>query len=193
MSPARRIALVSVGAACVLIALKLVTGLATGSLGLISEAAHSGTDLVAALLTYFAVSVAGRPADATHPYGHDKAEHLAALAESAILAAASVYIGVQAIERLTQHAASDVDATWWAIGVLLIVILVDVTRTVASLRGARLLGSPALRSNALHFAGDLLGSVAVLGGLLLTRPPRSSSPCSCSSRPAAWRARTWTC
>src|SRR5262245_10309794 len=169
MSPARRTALVSVGAACVLIALKLVTGLATGSLGLISEAAHSGTDLVAALLTYFAVSVAGRPADESHPYGHDKAEHLAALAESAILAAVSVYIAVQAILRITDSRPSDVDATWWAIGVMVIVILVDLARMTASARAARRLGSPALRSNALHFAGDLVGSLAVLGGLLLTR------------------------
>ena len=82
MSPQRRIALVSVAAAVVLIALKLVTGLATGSLGLLSEAAHSGTDLVAALLTLFAVGVAVRPADRSHPYGHGKAEHLAALAEA---------------------------------------------------------------------------------------------------------------
>jgi cation diffusion facilitator family transporter len=65
-------------AACVLIAIKLVTGLASGSLGLVSEAIHSGTDLVAALLTFFAVGVAGRPADPGHPYGHGKAEHLAA-------------------------------------------------------------------------------------------------------------------
>ncbi len=69
-------------AAVVLIALKLGAGLASGSLGLLSEAIHSGTDLVAALLTFFAVGVAGRPADPGHPYGHGKAEHLAALAEA---------------------------------------------------------------------------------------------------------------
>ena len=76
VSPQRRIALVSVVAAAVLIAVKLVTGLATGSLGLLSEAAHSGTDLVAALLTLFAVGVAVRPADRSHPYGHGKADAL---------------------------------------------------------------------------------------------------------------------
>src|ERR671923_2437493 len=97
MSPQRRIALVSVGAAIVLIAVKLVTGLATGSLGLLSEAAHSGTDLVAALLTLFAVGVAGRPADPGHPYGHGKAEHLAALAEAAILVLASLVISYRAL------------------------------------------------------------------------------------------------
>ena len=74
MSPQRRIALVSVGAAVALMTIKLSTGLASGSLGLISEALHSGTDLVAALLTFFAIGVAGRPADRSHPYGHGKAE-----------------------------------------------------------------------------------------------------------------------
>ena len=87
MTPQRRTALVSVAAAGALIALKLAVGLATHSLGLISEAVHSGTDLVAALLTFFAVGVAVRPADRAHQYGHGKAEHLAALAEAAILVA----------------------------------------------------------------------------------------------------------
>ena len=84
MSPQRRTALVSVAAAGVLLVLKLTVGLATHSLGLVSEAIHSGTDLVAALLTFFAIRVAARPADVTHQYGHGKAEHLAALAEAAI-------------------------------------------------------------------------------------------------------------
>src|SRR4051794_33403531 len=81
----RRTALLSVVAACFLVAVKLTTGLVTGSLGLIAEAAHSGTDLVAAVLTLFAVRIAVRPADQEHHYGHGKAEHLAALAESTFL------------------------------------------------------------------------------------------------------------
>ena len=100
----------SVGAALVLIAVKLVTGLATGSLGLLSEAAHSGTDLVAALLTLFAVGVAGRPADPGHQYGHGKAEHLAALAEASILVVISLGISYTAIRRLAQGT-GDVEAT----------------------------------------------------------------------------------
>jgi cation diffusion facilitator family transporter len=111
VSPQRRIALVSVAAAALLIAVKLVTGLATGSLGLLSEAAHSGTDLVAALLTLFAVGVAVRPADRSHPYGHGKAEHLAALAEASFLVLVSLLIAAAAIRRLVQGT-SDVDATW---------------------------------------------------------------------------------
>src|SRR5438093_6620105 len=85
VTPQRRTALVSVLAAIALVALKLGTGLATGSLGLVSEAVHSGTDLVAALLTFFAIGVAGRPADSAHQFGHGKAEHLAALSEGAFL------------------------------------------------------------------------------------------------------------
>src|ERR1700739_3357375 len=111
MSPQRRTALVSVVAAVALIALKLGTGLATHSLGLVSEAAHSGTDLIAALLTFFAVGSAVRPPDPGHQYGHGKAEHLAALAEGAILVLASIFIVWRAIVRLTGSHGS-VHATW---------------------------------------------------------------------------------
>jgi cation diffusion facilitator family transporter len=169
VSPQRRTALVSVVAACALIALKLGTGLATGSLGLISEAVHSGTDLVAALLTLFAVGVAGRPADRGHPYGHGKAEHLAALAEGAILVLASLFIAYRAISHLVGASGSEVDPTWYALVVVVIVIVIDAARTYASLRAARRYRSPALQANAIHFAGDLLGSSAVLVGLLLAR------------------------
>jgi cation diffusion facilitator family transporter len=169
MSPQRRTALVSVFAAAALVALKLVTGLATGSLGLISEAVHSGTDLVAALLTFFAIGVAARPADVGHQYGHGKAEHLAALAEAGFLSLASLFIAFRAIERLTGAADAEVDPTWYAIGVLVVVIAVDVSRTVVSWRAARQYESAALASNALHFGSDLGGSVAVLGGLLVAR------------------------
>ena len=165
MSPQRRTALVSVVAACALIALKLGTGLATHSLGLVSAAADSGTDLIAALLTFFAVGVAVRPADPGHQYGHGKAEHLAALAEGAILVAASVLIVWRAIDHLV-HGGSSVQATWYAFLVLGIVICIDVSRTAVSWRGARSYSSPALASNSLHFASDLGGSVAVLIGLL---------------------------
>ena len=153
MTPQRRIALVSVFAAVVLIAVKLGAGVATGSLGLLSEAAHSGTDLVAALLTFFAVGVAVRPADRSHPYGHGKAEHLAALAEVAILVAVSLLVAVTA----------------WAIAVLVGVLVIDASRTIVLLRAARRYESAAFATNALHFASDLGGSTAVLVGLLAAR------------------------
>src|SRR5215210_1548049 len=153
MTPQRRTALVSVVAAAVLIALKLVTGLATGSLGLLSEAAHSGTDLVAALLTFFAVGVAGRPADRGHPYGHGKAEHLAALAEGSILVALALVIAVRGLERLADGS-PDVDATWYAFVVIGAVIAIDASRTTVSQRAARRYGSAAFAASALHFASD---------------------------------------
>ncbi len=165
MTPQRRTALVSVGAACALIALKLTTGLASGSLGLISEAVHSGTDLIAALLTFFAVGVATRPADRSHPYGHGKAEHLAALAEAAALVLVSIGVAVFATLRLTGVIETVVDAAWWAFAVVVAVILIDVSRTAVSLRAARRYSSAALLSNALHFGSDLMGTLAVLAGL----------------------------
>src|SRR5512145_664723 len=113
MSPQRRTALVSVGAACLLILIKLVAGLASSSLGLVAEAAHSGTDLAAALLTLFAVSVAVRPADSHHPFGHGKAQNLAALAEAALLIVISFVIAGVAVARLTGAIAFVVEATWW--------------------------------------------------------------------------------
>jgi cation diffusion facilitator family transporter len=169
MSPQRRAALVSVVAAAVLVALKLSVGLATHSLGLISEAIHSGTDLVAALLTFFAVGVAGRPADPSHQYGHGKAEHLSALAEAAFLAAASVFIGVRAIERLGGSSMHGAHATWYAFVVVGAVIAVDASRTAVSRRASRRYKSAALASNAVHFGSDLVGTVAVLIGLVLAR------------------------
>jgi cation diffusion facilitator family transporter len=168
MSSRRRTALWSVLAAVALIALKLGTGLATHSLGLVSEAAHSGTDLIAALLTFFAVGVAVRPADPGHQYGHGKAEHLAALAEGAILVVASAVIVWRAISRLVDGGAS-VHATWYALVVVGVVIAIDLARTTSSWRAARAYSSPALASNALHFGSDLGGSLAVLVGLVLVR------------------------
>src|ERR1700675_991608 len=126
MTPQRRAALVSVFAAAALVALKLSVGLATHSLGLVSEAIHSGTDLVAASLTFFAVGVSGRPADVTHQYGHGKAEHLTALAEAAFLSGVSVLIGVRAVERLTGSSAPHVHATWYALAAVIVVIAIDV-------------------------------------------------------------------
>jgi len=169
MNAQRRTALFSVLAATALIGLKLGVGLATHSLGLLSEAVHSGTDLIAALLTFFAVGVAVRPADVGHQYGHGKAEHLAALAEGAILVLASIAIVWRAIVRLTGSGHAHVNATWYALAVVGIVIVIDIARATASARGARRYKSAALASNALHFTSDLGGSIAVLVGLLLVR------------------------
>ena len=163
----RRTALTSVFAAVFLVAAKLITGLITGSLAFIAEAVHSGTDLVAALLTLFAVRVAVRPPDKEHHYGHGKAEHLAALAESAFLLLVSLFIAYESVLRLADGSGHGVEATWWAILVIVVVIGVDASRTVISRGAARRYRSPALGANALHFASDLAGSIAVLIGMIL--------------------------
>jgi cation diffusion facilitator family transporter len=169
MTPQRRTALVSIGAAAALVALKLGAGLGSGSLGLVSEALHSGTDLVAALLTFFAIGVAGRPADPAHQYGHGKAEHLAALAEATVLALVSAGVAGFAVARLFGLTEGEVDPSGWVFLVVGIVLLLDLSRTVVSLRTARRYSSEALRSNALHFGSDFAGTLAVLAGLVAAK------------------------
>jgi cation diffusion facilitator family transporter len=166
MSPQRRTALVSVGAACLLIAIKLVAGVASSSLGLLAEAAHSGTDLAAALLTFFAVSVAVKPADRGHPYGHGKAQNLAALAESVFLIGVSFVIAGAAVARLAGWVSFDVEPTAWTFAAVALVIVIDASRMSVSLRTGRRHRSDALLANALHFGSDLAGTVAVLVGLV---------------------------
>jgi cation diffusion facilitator family transporter len=169
MSPQRRTALVSIAAAAALAAIKLGAGLVSGSLGLVSEAVHSGTDLVAALLTFFALGVAGRPADRGHQYGHGKAEHLAALAEAAVLALVSLAVAGLAVARLSGADKREVDTAWWVFLIVGLVLALDLSRTLVSLRTARRYRSEALLSNALHFGSDFAGTIAVLAGLLAVR------------------------
>ncbi|HEY4977490.1 MAG TPA: cation diffusion facilitator family transporter [Gaiellaceae bacterium] len=169
LSAQQKTALISVGAALGLIALKVTTGLITGSLAFISGALDSGLDLVTALMTLFAVGLAARPADVEHPWGHAKVEHLAALAESSLLFLASIWIAYTASQRLASSSPPEVEATWWAILVILIVMSVDAGRAVVSFRASIKHRSAALQSNALNFIGDLLGSAGVLVGLIFVR------------------------
>ena len=144
MSPQRRTALVSVAAAVALMCIKLGTGLASSSLGLVSEALHSGTDLVAALLTFFAIGVAVRPADRSHPYGHGKAEHLAALAEAGVLLLVSLAVGALAVARLVGWIEIETTTAWWVFAAVGVVIAIDVSRTVVSMTR----GTPVLEPGA---------------------------------------------
>jgi cation diffusion facilitator family transporter len=164
-----RTALVSIVAACVLVALKLGTGLATGSLALVSAGIESSGDVIAALLTLAAVRLGARPADREHPYGHSRAENLAALGESVIIAAAAALVTSEAIRRLAEEQPHVVETSWWLFAVIGAAIVIDIARIVSSHRAAERYNSPAFRSNVVNFASDLAGSVAVLGGLLLVR------------------------
>ncbi|MCD6727267.1 MAG: cation-efflux pump [Solirubrobacteraceae bacterium] len=168
-SAQQRTALVSIIAAAGLVALKLVIGLLSGSLGLLAEAAHSGTDLIAAVLTFYALGVAVRPPDGEHPFGHGKAEHLAALGEGAFLVLVSGAVAYESLGRILGGHTARIETAWWVFATLGIVLAVDVTRASISWRAARRHGSAALAANAVHFASDFAGTLAVLVGLLLVR------------------------
>src|SRR5271165_7545495 len=157
-STAQRTTLASIGVASVLVALKLGVGLATGSLALASAGIESSGDVIAATLTFFAVRLGGRPADPEHPYGHRRAENLGALGESAILLAGGLLVSVEAIRRLLGGGATP-ETHWYSFAVIAVALIVDASRTIVSLGAARRFGSAALRANALHFAGDMAGSV----------------------------------
>jgi cation diffusion facilitator family transporter len=160
------VALSSVGAAIGLTSLKIVVALLTGSLGILAEAAHSGLDLVAALMTFLAVRVADRPADASHNYGHGKIENLSAFLESGLLLLTAAWITYEAIQRLL-FGGGHIEVNIWAFIVMTISIVVDVTRSRVLLRVARRLGSQALEADALHFSTDIWSSTVVIGGLLI--------------------------
>jgi cation diffusion facilitator family transporter len=151
-----------------LTAFKLIIGLATGSLGILAEAAHSGLDLVAALMTLFAVRLSDRPADRSHPYGHGKVENLSAFVEAGLLLLTAVWVGYEAITRLLVRAVH-VDASAWAFAIMIVSIAIDVGRSRALRKAARLHHSQALEADALHFSTDIWSSLVVLLGLAAVR------------------------
>src|SRR5215472_1186880 len=151
----------SVLAAALLTTLKIVVGLVTGSLGILSEAAHSGLDLVAAAVTYFSVRVADKPADSAHPFGHGKVEHLSAFVETALLLVTCAWIMLEAIRRLFFHEVH-VEPSVWAFAVMFISISIDTLRSRALFRVARKYDSQALEADALHFSTDVYSSTVVV-------------------------------
>lgn len=167
----KAVALSSLAAAVLLTGTKLTVGLTTGSLGILSEAAHSGLDLLAAGMTFWAVRVSSRPADPDHPYGHGKFENLSALAQTLLLLATSGWIVYESAHRLFFHEAH-VEVTAWSFAVMAMSIVVDVSRSRALRRVAEKHQSQALEADALHFSTDVWSSAVVimgLGGVLLGR------------------------
>ncbi len=158
----------SVIAAIFLTSMKLVIGLMTGSLGILAEAAHSGLDLVAALITFFAVRVSDRPADESHLYGHGKVENLSALAETALLLITCVWIIYEAFDRLFVHTTA-VDPSIWAFLTMGVSIVVDFSRSRMLARAAKKYNSQALEADALHFSTDIWSSSVVIVGLGLVK------------------------
>jgi cation diffusion facilitator family transporter len=162
----QRAALTSIAASAGLTLAKGVVGLATGSLAILSEAAHSLLDLAATIMTYFAVRVSGRPADEEHHYGHGKVESVTALAETALLFLLSGIVIWEAGHRLIGGQAHAVEATIWAFGVIIVSIVVDFFRARVLYRVAKETASEALEADALHFGSDMWSSAAVLVGLI---------------------------
>lgn len=154
----------SVAAAVLLTVTKIGVGLATGSIGILSEAAHSGLDLVAAVVTFWAIRASARPADRSHPYGHGKIENFSALFETGLLLATCVWIAYEAVKRLALGQ-GHVEVTAWSFGVMVLSIVVDVSRSRALMRAARKHRSQALEADALHFSTDVWSSSVVIVGL----------------------------
>jgi cation diffusion facilitator family transporter len=158
-------ALGSVAASAALTAAKAVVGLLTGSLAILSEAGHSLLDLSATVLTYFAVRISGKPADAEHQYGHGKVESVTALAETALLFLLTGVVIWEALQRLIDARAHAVEASIAAFAIIAASIVIDFFRARMLRRVAQATSSEALEADALHFGSDMWSSVAVLIGL----------------------------
>lgn len=165
-SEKKRAAASSVLAALGLTGMKLAVGLLSGSLGILAEAAHSGLDLVAAVITLIAVSVSDRPADEAHPYGHGKVENFSALIETALLFLTCAWIIYEAVRRIFFREVH-VEPSLWAFLVVIVSIFVDINRSRMLSRAAKKHGSQALEADALHFSTDVWSSAVVLCGLAL--------------------------
>ena len=164
----RAAALASIFASALLTLGKLVAGLLSGSLALLSEAGHGLLDTGATIVTYYAVRAADKPADDEHHYGHGKIEAVAALAETGLLMVLAAGVLYEAIHRLITADPGHVDATWLTYGVLVISIIVDFVRWRSLSAIAKRTKSDALAADALHFSSDLVASTLVLMGLVAT-------------------------
>lgn len=164
-SEKKNVAGISVLAAIFLTGFKLVVGLLTGSLGILSEALHSALDMVAAVITYYSVRISDRPADKNHNYGHGKIENLSALIETILLLVTCIWIIYEAISRLISGN-THIEVSVWSYIVVVSSIVIDITRSRALYKVAKKHNSQALEADALHFATDIWSSAVVLFGLI---------------------------
>lgn len=163
-----KVAFFSVLAAISITGFKLVVGLLTGSLGILSEALHSGLDMVAAIITYFAIKFSDRPPDKNHPFGHGKMENLSAFIETILLLVTCVWIIYEALHRLMGEPVH-IEVNFWSYAVVITSIVVDFWRSRALSRAAKAHNSQALEADALHFSTDIWSSAVVLIGLLFSQ------------------------
>ncbi len=160
-----RVAYWSVVAAVFLTSFKFIVGVTTNSLGILSEAAHSGLDLVAALMTYFAVRFSAKPADAEHNFGHGKIENFSALFETVLLLITCGWIIGEVIERIFGKG-TEILVNKWSFIVISASIIVDFSRSTALKKVAKKYNSQALEADALHFSSDIYSSAVVFLGLI---------------------------
>jgi cation diffusion facilitator family transporter len=163
--PKQRVALTSVIAAIFLVLFKLYIGIVTKSLGILSEALHSGLDLVAAAITMAAVLSSAKPPDRDHPFGHGKIENFSALVETVLLLVTCIWIVWEAVDRIFFHDVH-VEASWASFVVMGTSIAIDVSRSRALANAAKKYNSQALEADALHFSSDILSSLVVIAGLV---------------------------
>src|SRR5580765_7111187 len=162
----RSAALLSVGSAVLLVSLKGFLVIRTGSLGVLSEALHSGLDLIAAIITFLSVRVSDEPADERHPYGHGKFENFSAFVETGLLLVTALYIIYEAFDRLFFHSVH-IQPSGLAILVLLIALSIDITRAKRLSHVAAKYSSEALEADALHFSTDVWSTMVVIAGIAL--------------------------
>jgi cation diffusion facilitator family transporter len=161
----QRVAGISVFAAIFLTGFKMIIGLITGSLGLLSEALHSGLDLVAAAITFFSVRISDNPPDRKHNFGHGKIENFSAFIETILLLITCIWIINEAVGRLVSGK-TEIEVGIWSYIVVITSIVIDIGRSKALNRVAKKYNSQALEADALHFSTDIWSSAVVLLGLI---------------------------
>ena len=161
----QRVAGISVFAAIFLTGFKLIIGLLTGSLGLLSEALHSGLDLVAAVITFFSVRISDNPPDRRHNFGHGKIENFSAFIETILLLITCIWIINEAVHRLITGK-TEIEVSVWSYIVVIASIVIDIGRSRALSKVAKKYNSQALEADALHFSTDIWSSAVVLLGLI---------------------------
>ena len=162
----RGAALASVGSGALLTILKLAVGIATGSLAILAEAAHSALDLLAAGITFFVIHIADLPPDENHPYGHARAEQLGALAETVLLVVTAAAVLRESFIRIFVHV-EEAHLNIWAFAVMIVSLVVDWRRSRALKRAATEFKSQALAADAAHFSNDMLSAAVVLASLTI--------------------------
>lgn len=167
MSEKIDVAFKSVLAAVFLTIIKMVVGLTTRSLGIISEAAHSALDLGAAFITLFAVKASDKPADERHNFGHGKIENFSALIEAFLLLVTCIWIIYEAVGKIASKN-YDVKPDVYAFAVMIITIVINISRFISLDRAAKKFNSQALKADALHFSSDIYSSIVVLVGLFFS-------------------------